>query len=367
MEIILIIWYNINGKFWKLNRYKKGDMYMKKVPCILLGITVLFNCFCLETVWADSSPALSGSALGDIKNEKNEIPKIVEGTYTFTLKESQKVMNLYATSAKASNYNGCNVTLWDQSGNNTQDFIIKSVGDNKYNIISVANGRYVDVKRNDSKPGRPIELGCNVDIWENNDPLAQEWLFEKADEADDDYYYIKLASNPRLVIGTGEANKNGANLFLRNVDNDNSQKFKLNLKEESSNDFCWPINDPKVTSNFGSARGTRKHTGTDMISNSNDLTIKAASDGEVVLTNYNDPYGRGYIIVIKHNDNLYSQYQHLAKNSATVAVGQRVKKGDTIATMGDTGDGGLHLHFELGTGFRNNAVREQFDAVSWLK
>lgn len=335
----------------------------------MVGV-LLFNYFCLETVLASASPAITGNILGDYfsKNEKEEnsnaSPTVTEGLYTFTLKEGQKVMNLYATSAKSSNYNGCNITLWNPSGDSTQDFRLKSVGDNKFNIISVANGKVVDVKRNDSKSGRPIEEGCNVDIWENNDPLAQEWIFEKVE---DDYYYIKLASNPSLVIGTGESNKDGGNLFLRPIDNDDSQKWKLNLKEETNNDFCWPINNPQITSNFGSSRGSRKHTGTDMISKSNDLTIKAANDGEVILSNYNDPYGRGYIIVIKHNENLYSQYQHLAANSATVTVGQKVNKGDAIATMGDTGDGGLHLHFELGTGYRNNAVREQFDAIDWLQ
>lgn len=62
----------------------------------------------------------------------------------------------------------------------------------------------------------------------------------------------------------------------------------------------------------------------------------------------------GNIIVIRHQvgDTIeYSSYDHLKTGSAKVKVGDRVKAGDQIAEVGDTGDTPVvHLHFEVNAG-----------------
>ncbi len=80
------------------------------------------------------------------------------------------------------------------------------------------------------------------------------------------------------------------------------------------------------------------------IVNSAGTPIKAAAAGQVVYSGSGLP-GYGYLIIIKHNDTYLSAYAH---NSAVlVKEGQRVKAGQTIARMGNTGADRVMLHFEI--------------------
>jgi murein DD-endopeptidase MepM/ murein hydrolase activator NlpD len=103
------------------------------------------------------------------------------------------------------------------------------------------------------------------------------------------------------------------------------------------------------------------HTGTD-ISAYNfhamdwGIPIYAANDGVVTFLrddqfdrNYWPPYiGQPNGIIVRHSDGSNSQYWHLRKNSATITVGDSVRKGDIIAMMGSSGSTPIpHLHFEL--------------------
>lgn len=75
--------------------------------------------------------------------------------------------------------------------------------------------------------------------------------------------------------------------------------------------------------------------------------ILAASDGQVIIaraSGYNGGYGS--MIIIKHSGSVQTLYAHL--NSVNVVTGQRVSKGQTIGTVGNTGRStGPHLHFEV--------------------
>jgi lipoprotein NlpD len=72
--------------------------------------------------------------------------------------------------------------------------------------------------------------------------------------------------------------------------------------------------------------------------------IKAAAAGQVVYSGSGLP-GYGYLIIIKHNDIYLSAYAH---NSAVlVKEGDKVKAGQTIARMGNTGADKVMLHFEI--------------------
>ena len=73
----------------------------------------------------------------------------------------------------------------------------------------------------------------------------------------------------------------------------------------------------------------------------------SCNDGIVELTQkMKFPYGN--VIVIKHDDHLYSVYAHLATKGILVKKGQKVKKGQVIGIVGNTGNSTApHLHFEL--------------------
>lgn len=107
----------------------------------------------------------------------------------------------------------------------------------------------------------------------------------------------------------------------------------------------------KVTWNY--KKGV--HNGIDIVGTGSTLDyIVAHSDGTVIQARNNykttDTYGGSYgnYVLIKHNNGYYTLYAHMKYNSVQVKVGQKVKKGQTIGYMGNTGYAfGAHLHFEV--------------------
>lgn len=75
--------------------------------------------------------------------------------------------------------------------------------------------------------------------------------------------------------------------------------------------------------------------------------ILASADGEVIISRtggWNGGYGN--YIVIKHKNGTQTLYSH--NNQNYVSVGDSVKQGDVIGTVGKTGKvTGAHLHFEI--------------------
>ena len=77
----------------------------------------------------------------------------------------------------------------------------------------------------------------------------------------------------------------------------------------------------------------------------------AHSDGVVVSTRNNcKGFERTYgnYVKIKHDNGYYTLYAHIAYNTVKVKTGERVKKGQVLGYMGNTGYSfGGHLHFEV--------------------
>ena len=88
----------------------------------------------------------------------------------------------------------------------------------------------------------------------------------------------------------------------------------------------------------------KEHYGIDIAAPA-DAPVKATLDGTVISAGWN--YETGYVIAIQHKDNIISIYKHNAKIFKN--VGNFVKAGDVIATVGSTGElsTGPHLHFEI--------------------
>jgi murein DD-endopeptidase MepM/ murein hydrolase activator NlpD len=103
--------------------------------------------------------------------------------------------------------------------------------------------------------------------------------------------------------------------------------------------------------------GAAFHQGMD-IANEAGTSIKAPADGVVVFGGWQGSYGR--LIVIDHGYGYATRFGHLDRS--LVNVGQRIKRGQVIAFLGDTGRSTApHLHFEI----RVNGV--PVDPLKYLK
>lgn len=99
-----------------------------------------------------------------------------------------------------------------------------------------------------------------------------------------------------------------------------------------------------VTTSAYGERWNSFHKGIDIAGNTGE-NVFAAIDGEVIYAQYNNG-GYGNLITIKHDNDMTTYYAHLSE--IKVSKGDKVKKGDIIGFIGNTGfSTGPHLHFEL--------------------
>jgi murein DD-endopeptidase MepM/ murein hydrolase activator NlpD len=108
------------------------------------------------------------------------------------------------------------------------------------------------------------------------------------------------------------------------------------------NRIQWPA-DGLLSSGFGMRSG-RFHGGID-ISGERGTPIVAADEGVVIFSG-RGPDGYGNAVMLDHGDGLMTLYAHNDRN--VVRQGERVRRGQIVALMGDTGRAsGTHVHFEV--------------------
>lgn len=120
-----------------------------------------------------------------------------------------------------------------------------------------------------------------------------------------------------------------------------------------SGDMIPPLTG-RVTSKFGlrrdptNKRKMQGHSGTDIAAPTG-TPIYSPADGKVKYCGFDSKYGGGNSIRIKHTNDFTTGYAHLS--SFAVLKGDKVKKGDIIGYVGNTGGHttGPHLHFTLTT------------------
>ena len=110
----------------------------------------------------------------------------------------------------------------------------------------------------------------------------------------------------------------------------------------------WPVSSGWISSYFGGRTDPfsgkpARHEGLDFAGREG-TPIKAVAAG--VVTWASDRYGYGNLVEVNHGGGYTTRYAHNKDN--LVAVGDRVEKGQVIATMGSTGRAtGANLHFEV--------------------
>ncbi len=112
----------------------------------------------------------------------------------------------------------------------------------------------------------------------------------------------------------------------------------------------YPMRDRGVTSDYGwrthPVHGERRfHPGIDLRAPVGTPVISTA-DGVIEYAGYHGDSGYGNLVIVNHNFGFRTYYAHL--DDFEVEPGDFVRKGEVIATSGDSGvTDGPHLHYEI--------------------
>ncbi len=132
-----------------------------------------------------------------------------------------------------------------------------------------------------------------------------------------------------------------------------------------------PLKKPRITSKFGQRKHpilgyTIMHWGTDFGAPVG-TPIRAPGEGTITQVKRGGSYG--LYIQIKHNSEYSTAYAHMSEFHKNSKVGRKVKAGDIIGYVGNTGRStGPHLHWELiRNGKKINATTQRITAQRKLK
>lgn len=126
-----------------------------------------------------------------------------------------------------------------------------------------------------------------------------------------------------------------------------------------------PVPGVQTTSEFGMRRHPikrrrRMHKGLDYGA-THGTPVLAAADGVVVFRTYKRGLGR--FVALRHDGDLQTRYAHLSSFAMNLRSGVRVRQGQTIGYVGNTGlSSGAHLHFETLVGGRHVNPRRLLNA-----
>ena len=123
-----------------------------------------------------------------------------------------------------------------------------------------------------------------------------------------------------------------------------------------------PLDFAYISSHFNTNRmhpilhKIKAHNGVDYAAKRN-TPVKASGDGVISFIGRQSGYGR--TVEIKHGGNIKTLYAHLERFNTKLKVGSKVKQGEIIAFVGDSGQAtGPHLHFEFWQGeIRSDPVK----------
>ncbi len=123
-----------------------------------------------------------------------------------------------------------------------------------------------------------------------------------------------------------------------------AEKQAAKIKE---NKWLLPLDVYQITATFGEyGLWANYHTGLDFNGNTGD-PIHAIANGTVTSTGYDGSYGNKTVVTLDDGTEIWYCHQ----TSIYVSVGERVNGGETIGTVGATGNvTGSHLHLEVRPG-----------------
>lgn len=168
--------------------------------------------------------------------------------------------------------------------------------------------------------------------------------------------------------GWKKINYNGKNgyvssKFLSKTSETDAEEQRQSQEINTTNEFIQPAVG-RYTSGF-EKRGRQMHHGLD-IAASGIVPVVVAAEGVVTRSYYSTSYGN--VVFISHNINgqtYTTVYAHL--KSRSVSAGQKVKRGQQLGIMGNTGQSeGQHLHFEIHKGEWNAQKSNAMDPKTYI-
>jgi hypothetical protein len=167
---------------------------------------------------------------------------------------------------------------------------------------------------------------------ERDDPLSRDGK----DRAQAD-----AAGQDLQAVAEGMAqDRNTALTQLAGLAEDQAKKLALDL-------WQYPLANVQITATFGQyGLWSSYHTGLDFNGNTGD-PIKAIANGTVTAASYDGAYGNKTVVTLEDGTEIWYCHQ----TSFNVSVGDVVRGGDIIGTVGSTGHvTGSHLHVEVRPG-----------------
>ena len=112
-----------------------------------------------------------------------------------------------------------------------------------------------------------------------------------------------------------------------------------------------PLNYRRISSGFSQGRfhpilkKYRPHHGVDYAA-PHGTPVSSVGDGTVLFAGYRGDYGK--LIIIRHPNGYETRYGHLSRLDRGMAKGVKIKQGDIIGYVGNSGlSSGPHCHYEV--------------------
>ena len=166
------------------------------------------------------------------------------------------------------------------------------------------------------------------------------------DEADTQAYKTASAAKPKAKSTTTKKSSSSSWWSSKKSTPKKATYAKPTPVKKRKSKFLWPVKGT-VISNFGTIGKGRNNDGIN-IKAPLGTAVKAADAGTIAYAG-NELKGFGNLILLKHNDGWITAYAH--NDKILVKKGQKVRKGEKIATVGSTGGVSTpQLHFEIRAG-----------------
>ncbi|KND50552.1 MAG: hypothetical protein AB198_01760 [Parcubacteria bacterium C7867-003] len=192
------------------------------------------------------------------------------------------------------------------------------------------------------------------------------------DILDEMFLWLNFPNTNRGIAFIPENNDNRANIFLSSENSRGAQRPYIEIVYEKVPDFKLPLPGGgrywrcSTAAGGSSTHQLKNYYAIDLsyrhvlesaptveINTKTRIPILAAADGIVITNGYTAANGN-YVVIDHDKDGKWETgfqtvYLHMTNNSIAVAIGQKVRTGDVLGIIGDTGTGvtGIHVHFQI--------------------